>query len=411
MDKSKYKILVVPSDRTGVSKFRSIDPHIHLQKMYPEEFWVDVDYQPKLEDETWLKQYDLVHYHRSLGGDFGRSHEAVKRLKKLGIPSICDLDDYWAPTVDHPAYQIVKQHNLDHHIKESLKVAQNVTTTTEVFAQEMKGFCDNIFVLPNAINPREKQFQPKKIDSNNVRIGWLGGSSHLGDLEILRGLSGRLHASHKDKFKFILCGYDLRGNITMINPETNESSVREIEPHESVWYLFEKLFTDDFKSLPKEYSDFLHKFKKGTWVGEEESAYKRVWTKPITTYASNYNNFDISLAPLKEHMFNKVKSQLKVIEAGFHKKALIAQNYGPYQIDCVHALDKGGGFNSKGNSLLVDTHKNHKQWYQYTKKLIDNPSWVEDLGERLYETIAPKYHIDVVTENRAELYRELIRKS
>ena len=208
-----------------------------------------------------------------------------------------------------------------------------------------------------------------------------------------------------------MCGYDLRGNITMINPETNESSVREIEPHESVWYLFEKLFTDDFKSLPKEYSDFLHKFKKGTWVGEEESAYKRVWTKPITTYASNYNNFDISLAPLKEHMFNKVKSQLKVIEAGFHKKALIAQNYGPYQIDCVHALDKGGGFNSKGNSLLVDTHKNHKQWYQYTKKLIDNPSWVEDLGERLYETIAPKYHIDVVTENRAELYRELIRKS
>jgi len=411
MDKSKYKILVVPSDRTGVSKFRSIDPHINLQKMYPDEFWVDVDYTTRLEDETWLKQYDLVHYHRSLGGDFGRSHEAVKRLKKLGIPSICDLDDYWAPTVDHPAYQIVKQHNLDHHIKESLKVAQNVATTTEVFAQEMKGFCDNIFVIPNAINPGERQFQPKKIDSNNVRIGWLGGSSHLGDLEILRGLPGRLSSSHKDKFKFILCGYDLRGNITMINPETNESSVRAIEPHESVWYLFEKIFTDDFKTLPKEYSDFLHKFKKGSWVGEDESAYKRVWTKPITTYASNYNNFDISLAPLKEHMFNKVKSQLKVIEAGFHKKALIAQNYGPYQIDCVHALDKGGGFNSKGNSLLVDTHKNHKQWYQFTKKLIDNPSWVEDLGERLYETIAPKYHIDVVTKNRADIYRELIRKS
>lgn len=411
MDKSKYKILVVPSDRTGVSKFRSVDPHINLQKLYPDEFWVDVDYTPKLEDDNWLKQYDLVHYHRSLGGDFARSHKAVEKLKKLGIPSILDLDDYWAPTVDHPAYQIVKQHNLDHHIKESLKVAQNIATTTEVFAQEMKGFCDNIFVLPNAINTDEKQFQPKKIDSHNVRIGWLGGSSHLGDLEILRGLTGRLYSSHKDKFKFILCGYDLRGNITMINPETNESSVRPIEPHESVWYLFEKIFTDDFKTLPKEYSDFLHKFKKGSWEGEDESAYKRVWTKPITTYASNYNNFDISLAPLKEHIFNKVKSQLKVIEAGFHKKALVAQNYGPYQIDCIHALDKGGGFNPKGNALLVDTHKNHKQWYQFTKKLIDNPSWVEDLGERLYETVAPKYHINVVTKNRAEIYRELIRKS
>ena len=69
--------------------------------------------------------------------------------------------------------------------------------------------------------------------------------------------------------------------------------------------------------------------------------------KPITSYALNYNLFDISMAPLKEHMFNKVKSQLKVIEAGFHKKALIAQNYGPYQIDCVNLFEYGGGLMKK----------------------------------------------------------------
>ena len=390
MDKPKYKILVVPSDRTGVSKFRSVDPHVHLQKMYPDEFWVDVDYEPKLEDENWLKQYDLILYHRSLTPDFGRSHEAAKRLRKLAI---------------------VKQNQLDHHIKESLKNAENISTTTEVFAEEMKGFCDNIFIFPNAINPSEKQFQPKKIDSNLVRVGWLGGSSHLADLEILRGLPGRLSGSHKDKFQFVLCGYDLRGNVTMINPETGEQQTRDIEPHESVWYLFEKIFTDDFQVLSPEYKEFLHKWKKGKFTDEEDLPYKRVWTKPITTYAANYNNFDVSLAPLKEHMFNKVKSQLKVIEAGFHKKALIAQNFGPYQIDCINAMDRGGKINPKGNCLLVDTHKNHKQWYQYTKKLIDNPSLVEDLGERLYEDIVPKYHIDVTTKYRAEVYRELIRKS
>ena len=32
---SKIKVLVVPSDRTGVGKFRSVDPHIFLQKQYP----------------------------------------------------------------------------------------------------------------------------------------------------------------------------------------------------------------------------------------------------------------------------------------------------------------------------------------------------------------------------------------
>ena len=53
---AKYRILVIPSDRTGVSKFRSVDPHLCLQKLYPEEFWVDIDYEPKLNDEKLFKK-------------------------------------------------------------------------------------------------------------------------------------------------------------------------------------------------------------------------------------------------------------------------------------------------------------------------------------------------------------------
>ena len=49
------------------------------------------------------------------------------------------------------------------------------------------------------INPNEKQFQPKKIESEYTRVGWLGGSSHLSDLNILSGLAGKLNSSHKDK--------------------------------------------------------------------------------------------------------------------------------------------------------------------------------------------------------------------
>ena len=39
----------------------------------------------------------------------------------------------------------------------------------------------------------------------------------------------------------------------------------------------------------------------------------------LLLHLSNYNLFDISMKPLKEHMFNKCKSQLKVIGSGFHK--------------------------------------------------------------------------------------------
>ena len=413
MKKGKYKILVVPSDRTGVSKFRSVDPHVHLQKMFPEDFWVDMDYNPELENENFLKKYDLIHYHRCLSpdGNADRSNNTVKKLKELGIPSIMDLDDYWMPTIDHPAHAIVKQNNLDKSIKEGLQNAQHVTTTTKVFASEISSLNKNIYIFPNAINPAERQFTPKPIESKRMRIGWLGGSSHIKDLEILEGLAGKLENSHKNKYQFVLCGFDLRGQMTMINPETNEQTNRAIEPHESVWYQYEKIVTNNYANISSEYKDFLMNWKKEEYDDVENTAYKRVWTKPVTTYASNYNHMDISLAPLKEHIFNRVKSQLKVIEAGFHKKALVAQDYGPYQIDCINAVEYGGKINPKGNSLLVNTHKNHKQWYQHVKRLMDNPSLVSDLGEKLYETVAPLYHIDIVTKNRADLYKELIKKA
>ena len=43
---TKINVLVLPSDKTGVGKFRSVDPHIFLQKLYPEDFHVDIDYEP-----------------------------------------------------------------------------------------------------------------------------------------------------------------------------------------------------------------------------------------------------------------------------------------------------------------------------------------------------------------------------
>jgi glycosyltransferase involved in cell wall biosynthesis len=115
------------------------------------------------------------------------------------------------------------------------------------------------------------------------------------------------------------------------------------------------------------------------------------------------------LAPLEENIFNKVKSQLKVIEAGFHKKAIIAQNFGPYQIDLKDSIKFGGGFDLSGNAILIDTAKNHKDWYSAIKKLINNPDVVKTLQENLHETVKDTYSINKVTEKRKELYLNLIK--
>jgi len=404
---AKYKILVLPSDRTGVSKFRSLDQHLKLQEKFGDDFWIDIDYSPKLNDDNFLKQYDLIHYHRTLHPDYNLSTQIMPRIKKLGIPSIMDLDDYWLPNKEHPAYMIIRNKKMDELIMNNLKLADYVTTTTSLFAQEIKKICPNVHVLPNCVDPKEKQFHHNPEKSDRIRVGWLGGSSHLADLEILRGMVDRL-GSLQEKMQFVLCGFDTRGSITEMNPQNGEQRTRKIKPKESVWYEYEKIFTGNYKIVDKEQMSQLMQFNFGEEFGDSDTPYRRVWTKPITTYASNYNKFDISLAPLKHHTFNRVKSQLKVIEAGFHKKALIAQDFGPYQIDCINAYEKGGTINSKGNSLLIDASRNHKQWAQHVKRLVTNPSLIEDLGERLYESVQ-KYHIDRVTEERAELYKQIIK--
>lgn len=416
----KIKCLVIASDRSGVSMFRSIDPHLKLEELFPGEFHIDIvtagtdtfDW----DNENWYKNYDIIHYHRALpqikNGQiqpaYGEDADVLfKKLKKHNIKLILDLDDYWMVSQDHPAYYHVKTGNLDKHIIHNIINSDYVTTTTSLYAKEIGKYNKNVIVLPNAIDPSQQQFQSNpEPTTKKLRVGWLGGSSHLKDLELAGSSVSMFLGKHKEDTQFVLCGFDLRGNITELDPETKQPKTRKIRPEESVWVRYEELFTSNYKLTNIDYQKELKKYINDNNLGVNEN-YRRVWTKPITTYAQNYNLFDVSLAPVKEHMFNQCKSQLKVIEAGFHKKALIATDFGPYKIDLISGYNRGGSFNDKGNALLVDSHRNHKDWGKYLNFLYENPDVIKQLGENLYESVQ-KYHIDVVTTTRSEVYKTIM---
>ena len=402
---SKINVLVLPSDTSGVGKFRSVDPHVKLQNLYPEDFHVDIDYQPKLNDINFWKKYQIVHFHRSFG-NIDQCPQLIKSLQSLGIVVIGDIDDYWLPTKEHPIYTLIIENKMNQRIVDNLRACDYVTTTTEIFANEIRKFNKNVIVLPNAIDPKEPQFSEPTLPSDKVRVGWLGGSSHLHDLKLLDGMVNKL-SPIQDKLQYYICGFDIRGSVTEINKQTGERTQRPIKPEETVWVKYEEIFTDNYKIISPEYKIFLDKFKEEDYPAIQNENYVRVWTRPVESYARNYSNFDISLAPIKNHIFNRMKSQLKVIEAGFYKKALIASNVGPYTIDLKHAM-KNGEF-TDGNALLVDEVKNHSDWAKNIKKLVDNPNMITDLGERLYETVSQKYDLNIVTKTRAEFYKSLIK--
>lgn len=407
----KINILVVSPDSFGVGKYRCIGPHTFLQNHYGNEFHVDIEFTPPVEDDFY-KKYQIVFFHSLLYklGDIEMAYEMTsKRIlwcKQNGIKTVVDIDDYWMPDQFHPLHHMIMERRDDKYKIKIMREVDYITTPTEIFADEIKKRLgvSNVVVFPNAVDTNEIQFQPKPEPSKFTRFAWLGGSTHLHDLELMRDCIISAQYNFKDRIQFVLCGFDTRGHVTEINKETGELKKREIKPEETSWYKYEQFFTDDYKILDDEYVNYLKKFTNHPY-DDMDKPYRRIWTKSINSYAESYNTFDVALAPLKNTLFNSCKSQLKVIEAGFHKKPIICSDWGPYTLDLINAVEYGGKINPKGNALLVDINKNHKDWFAHIKRLMKNPAMIEDLGNKLYETVKDKYAMSTVTKNRAEWYK------
>jgi glycosyltransferase involved in cell wall biosynthesis len=407
---SKIRILAIPSDKFGVGKFRITDPYVLIGDKHSDDVHVDISYNVEDRDEVFLN-YNIVVFHTFIHQtNHDNNIQRIKWLKSKGIITIMDIDDLWFVDQRHPMYYAIKNNKIGEMKMEMLKEVDYVTTTTSIFAKTIKDKLKikNVEVFPNAVNEDEPQYKINKIESDKIRFGWLGGSSHLFDIELMSNGISTTYNSYKDKVQFVLCGFDLRGTVTEIDSQTNQQRNRPIKPTETVWYKYEKIFTDNYSVINDEYKTYLNSFT-DTPYDDVNEPYRRRWTKEINSYATNYNTFDVSLAPLVESLFNGNKSQLKVIEAGFHKKAIIASEADPYTLDLISAVDNGV-FNKNGNALLVNPKRNHKDWAKNMKRLIENPNMIEDLGERLYETVKDKYSLKKVCQDRVEFFKSIINK-
>jgi hypothetical protein len=109
-------------------------------------------------------------------------------------------------------------------------------------------------------------------------------------------------------------------------------------------------------------------------------------------YAHCYNNIDVALAPLQDSRFNSCKSILKVIEAGFKKKAIICSDVEPYNRD-------------KSLFPAIDLIPSGVSWKQrvstYTKEEAIQR------GEELFNLVQP-YEVRNLNQKRREIYKKII---
>lgn len=406
-EKKKIKILVTPSDKSGVGNYRSIWPHQYLEEKYGDEFDCDIVYladYPRENLVDFLKQYDIMVFHKMLD----KSCKVIELAKFLNITIVCDIDDYWQLGMDHPLSYSSRYNHWPEIITKHIRLSDYVTTTSQLFADRIRQLNNNVIVLENGIDyDFMPQFSTEKNNRPNgrIRVGILCGSTHLHDIELMNGIS-TLPKDVMNKIQLVQVGTDYRGTTTIYNKKTGEKTVKAIERSQSVWARYMELLTNKYENVTPEHKAYLKQYLDGDDPFTDDT-FRSFSTRQIQEYAKNYANVDVLLAPLKENDFNKYKSALKVAECAYTDTCLIASKFGPYTLDLKSYIEFGGAINPEGNSLLVEPSKNKKNWAKYISFLANNQEVIPLLAKNLKNDVFEKYALKNITDRRAELYRKL----
>jgi len=396
------RVLVLSSDNDGVGYYRTLNPHLCINEPDVKvEIRLLTDMTLPLLDPNFLRHYSIIFFNKVIPfSDPLKEQHFYNLCKQHNIKLIYDIDDYWILQKSHLNYKKWQENKSGEKIESIIKNADVVTTTTSIFADRIRKLNPNVFVLPNALNMEEQQWRSEKIESDRVRFIWGGGISHMPDLKLLKEDFKHIDKDFRKKSQIIMCGFDLR--IKM-----QDGGLRKDTANRSEWGKFESIFTNsgkyiddmDFRTFLKNSDNFDNDDTYGFREEHLDNYYQRRHTKPILLYGTMYNEADIGLAPLKnDHSFNKMKSQLKLIEAGCHKMPVIMSNYGPYTIDDLEGTTTGI---QKG--LLVN--ENESNWLEKMKWYVDNPTAIKEHGEANHEYFLKNFEMKVVNKKRTDLYK------
>lgn len=372
-----YHRLLMPFER-----LQKTNPGIHEVKMLRGITQNDKVYEPPLDSLTdeQLKQFNIIYVLRQISHDINKIQPTIDRIKSIGLKIVFDIDDYWNLPKEHFWYRKYKEQKVEEGVIMTLKQSDAVVTTTHNFAKIISEFNRNVTVLPNCISPDDAQFKQVSISSPRLRFGWIGGVFHRVDIKTLEPSIKRLYESPelKDRWQICFGGYNP-------NPEFNE---------------IEKILTADysFKNYDAAYFNYLMQQTPAMEHISFDKPYRRLWGRDVRNYGGIYNDVDVCLVPLVKNTFNECKSELKIVEAGAMKKAVVCSDILPYNRWIVDGV----------NGILIKPERNFIDWFVAIRKLILNPGLVKELGEALHKTISENFNMDEHNKRRDYLLQSLI---
>jgi len=257
----------------------------------------------------------------------------IDRAKALGVKFVYDLDDYWQLEPFMWSYQAWKHIDMKFLVLNSASHCDLVTCSTPILQASLRReIKNNVEVIVNGVDPDDKQWQP------SPQPDWDGFKvGYIGAAEHLHDLRQ-------------IFGAQNNFDIYIIN------TVHPI--------------------LPKGFKSFDG--------------------KKFFNYAELYDQFDVVIAPLIYSRFNRHKSELKMIEAGFKKKPIVVSRIEPFTLL----------INDK-NCLAVNKPR-PSDWIKQLQRLKDSPALRDDIAEALHEEVKEKYDLKKLAVRRRQLYDNLL---
>jgi GT2 family glycosyltransferase/glycosyltransferase involved in cell wall biosynthesis len=265
------KIMAHQADIFGCGEYRIIAPARALQHAGRAQTWTN--FSPLNEAQLTRLRPDVAVMQRPNLGMI----PFIESYRKFGDTfTVYEIDDLLSHiTLRSPARESITGDMMAGVVK-TIALCDRFVVSTPVLADLYRTLHADIRVVPNYLErARWGGFTPVRRLSSRPRVGWAGGASHVGDLEMMVDVVREL-ADEVDWVFFGLC------------PDSLRPFVREV--HEGV-------------PLPR-YQDKLAAL-----------------------------NLDLAIAPLEIHLFNEAKSNLRILEYGIMGYPVICTDITPYRGD------------------------------------------------------------------------------
>lgn len=351
----RLKILLVGGGRpNGVSYHRLLKPHQVMCRHYEVDV-NDCDAIEQVSDES-LQKFDIVIANRTLanGATCQEQLSQIKRIKHNGCKFIIDIDDYWYLHHGHELSKWWVSRNMTSLIEANISNADYVMTTHDVIGKLTKR---DYIVMPNGIDASDMQWNVKpKAIRNTVEFGWCGSNNHIYDINLMGKALRRLN------------GEDVNYRMAYVGYSPKMPNVKKYE-HVLTGYDTAK-----------------------------DNQYVNIQGLPVDEYATLYDQIDVALIPMVNNQFNSCKSNLKMLEAGFKKKAVIVSDVHPYTPLINHGV----------NCLKVNSTDNNNGWYKSIKRLCNDRELIKQLADQLHKDVQA-YELSNLCHDRYKFYQSIIK--